>query len=116
MATQFSNMNISKQKSLEHTENKQKISTSLTMHSNLSDFKIINQPEPGGNHSVIYLKNQATDLNRLFSYQGLLKPVKKYLSTIHHQVQPSQYSVHNNVVAKAATKTLAILLEIAVSS
>jgi hypothetical protein len=116
MATQFSNMNISKQKSLEHTENKQKNSTSLTMHSNLSDFKIINQSESHSNHPVMYPKNQGTDLNTLFSYQGLLKPVKKHLGTIHHQVQPHQYSVHIHVVAKTATKTLAILLQTAVSS
>lgn len=114
MATQFSNMNISKQKSLEHTENKQKISTSLTMHSNLSDFKIINQSEPHSNHPVMYPKNQATDITTLFSYQELLKPVKKHSSTIHHHVQPQQYSVHTSVVAKTTTKTLAIPLQTAV--
>ncbi|WP_312158698.1 hypothetical protein [Acinetobacter sp.] len=115
MATQFSNTNVSKQKVLEHTENSQKTSTSLTMHSNLSDFKIINPSEPDGNHPVMYPKNQGTDLNRLFSYQKLLKPVKKHPSIIHHQVQSQQYSVHTHVVVKTVTKTLVILLETAVS-
>jgi len=114
MATQFSNPDISKKKVLEHTENSQKISTNLEVCVNSADFQI-NKPEPDDNHPVMYPKNQGTDLNTLFSYQMVSKPVSKHSSTIHHQVQPQQYSVHNNVVAKTATKTLAIHLETAVS-